>query len=150
KVPPTEKEIKLLNEIKEKNAVGVSIRLGDDYTNSPNLNVCNIDYYYRAMDLIYNNNSNVVFYIFSDRIDRVKEKFNFKYPVQYVNGFNDYQSLRLLYTCKHFVISNSSFSWWGAYLSENSNKIIVAPSKWYNHLSEKPDIYFDNMTLIDV
>ncbi len=150
KVPPTEKEKMLLDEIKSCNGVGISMRLGDDYVKSSLLNVCREDFYYKGMDYIYNKNKDAVFYIFSDDIDRAKKQFNFKYPVRYVEGFKDYESLRLMYSCKHFVISNSSFSWWGAYLSSSPDKIIVAPSKWYSNSKETPNIYLDDMTLIDV
>ncbi|WP_054026168.1 alpha-1,2-fucosyltransferase [Bacillus sp. FJAT-28004] len=150
KTKPTKYEEELLDEITKCNSVGVSIRLGDDYINSASLNVCNHDYYYRAMDLMYEKNKNVVFFIFSDCIDRVKEQFNFKYNVCYVDGFKDYESLRLLYSCSNFIISNSSFSWWGAYLSDNDSKIIVSPSKWYNDSFETPDIYNNSMMLLRV
>lgn len=149
KIPPTDKEKKLLEEIKNCNAVGVSMRLGDDYIKSSLLNVCKENFYYKGMDYIDNKNKDVVFYIFSDDVDRAKQ-FKFKYPVRYVEGFKDYESLRLLYSCRHFVISNSSFSWWGAYLSNNTDKIVVAPNKWYNNSKEQPDIYLEDMILIDV
>ena len=148
-VPSTQEKL-LLKQIYNSNAVAVSMRLGEDYTNSSSLNVCSDDYYYRAIDLISNKLKNPTFYIFSDRIDIVKNNFNFKYNVIYVEGYNDYESLRLMYTCKHFVISNSSFSWWGSYLSSNKNKIVVAPSKWYSDTKETPHIYLDSMTLIEV
>jgi hypothetical protein len=150
KTPPTDREQSLLEEIKSCNAVAISMRLGDDYINSPSLNVCKEDFYYRGMDYIYNQNKDVVFYIFSDSIELAKKHYKFKYPVRYIEGFKDYESLRLLYSCKHFVISNSSFSWWGAYLAEGSNKIIVAPNRWYNDTKEKPDIYHDKMILLEV
>ncbi|MGG3689496.1 alpha-1,2-fucosyltransferase [Caldifermentibacillus hisashii] len=150
KSEPSTKEKEFIYEISSCNSVGVSMRLGDDYVNSKSLNVCKEDYYYKAMDYIYSKNENVIFYIFSDSIDKVKERFNFKYPVRYVEGFKDFESLRLLYTCKHFIISNSSFSWWGAYLSENKDKYIIAPSRWYNDSNKRPDIYTDEMTLLDV
>jgi len=146
----TDREQKLLNEIKSCNAVGISMRLGDDYVKSSLLNVCKEDFYYRGMDYIHNKNKDVVFYIFSDCVDRAKELFEFKYPVRYIEGFKDYESLRLLYSCQHFLISNSSFSWWGAYLADNADKIVVAPSKWYTDSKEQPDIYLDYMTLLDV
>ncbi|MEC0132118.1 alpha-1,2-fucosyltransferase [Paenibacillus odorifer] len=149
-IPPNEKEENLLAEIYSNNAVGVSMRLGDDYVKSPSLNVCKDEFYYKAMDEIYKHNNNVVFYIFSDSIERAKSQFDFKYPVRYIEGFKDYESLRLLYTCKHFIISNSSFSWWGAYLSTNTNKIVIAPDRWYNDSKVKPDIYLDDMTLLEV
>jgi hypothetical protein len=150
KTTPTQREKELLEEINSCNAVGVSMRLGDDYINSKSLNVCTEDFYYRGIEYICNKNKDAVIYIFSDSIERVKEKFSFKYPVRYVEGFKDYESLRLLYSCKHFVISNSSFAWWGAYLSCNNEKIIVAPSKWYNDTNEPPDIFWEGMTLLDV
>lgn len=150
KITPTEDEKKVIDELSSCDSVGVSMRLGDDYVNSSFLNVCDEDYYYRAMDYVYKKNKNVVFYIFSDDIKRAKDNFSFRYPVKYIEGFRDYESLRLLYSCKHFVISNSSFSWWGAYLSENKEKIIVAPKKWNNKTVSDLDIYTRNMTLLDV
>lgn len=148
--PPTEREEQMIKELISCNAVGVSIRVGDDYVKSPILNVCTPEYFYQAMDYIHSKVNDAVFYIFSDDINRVKERFRFKYPVRYIEQFNDYESLRLLYTCKHFIISNSSFSWWGAYLSEHQDKMVVAPSRWYNNCKERPDIYYDDMILINV
>lgn len=147
----TEREKDLINEINACNAVGISMRLGDDYINSKILNVCTKEYYYNAMKYISNKEIDPVFFIFSDCIERVKKEFNFKkYNVRYIEGFKDYESLRLLYSCKHFIISNSSFSWWGAYLGEYDKKIIVAPNKWYNNSKKKPAIYLKNMKTIDV
>lgn len=150
KIPPKDREKVLLDEIKSCNAVGISMRLGDDYVKSSLLNVCGKDFYHQGMEYIYNKNKDAVFYIFSDDIDRAKKQYKFKHPIRYIEGFKDYESLRLLYSCKHFVISNSSFSWWGAYLSNNSDKIVVAPNKWYNNSRENPDIYLEDMVLIDV
>ena len=150
KTPPTNSEKLLLKQIENSIAVAISMRLGEDYTNSSSLNVCGDDYYYKGMDHIYEKIDNPIFYIFSDRIDIVKSQFNFKYDVNYIDGFNDYQSLRLMYTCKHFVISNSSFSWWGAYLSSNNSKIVLAPSRWNNISKESPHIYLESMTLIKI
>ncbi|MGZ0874785.1 alpha-1,2-fucosyltransferase [Priestia megaterium] len=150
KTPLTEKETEVIEEIQSCNAVALSMRLGEDYLASKTLNVCNEEYYYKAMDYIYTHQKNVVFYIFSDKVDKVKENFKFKYPVRYIEGFKDYESLRIMYSCQHFIISNSSFSWWGAYLSENPHKTIVAPNRWYNNSKKKPDIYFNDMVLLDV
>lgn len=150
KTEPSKNEQVLINEISNCNSVGISIRTGDDYLNSKELNVCSENYFIKGMDLISSMQKDVIFYIFSDDINRVKNRFKFKYNVNFIEGFKDYESLRLLYNCKHFIISNSSFSWWGAYLSENPTKIIIAPNRWYNNSSKRPDIYFDKMLLLDV
>jgi len=149
RISPTDREKELLDTIKDCTAVGVSIRIGDDYIGSPGMNVCTKEYFYRGMQHIYDQYKDAVFFIFSDRVDRVKEQFHFDFPVRYIEGFRDYESLRLLYSCKHFVISNSTFSWWGAYLSDNDKKIVAAPSRWRNDSRERPDIYMDTMVLID-
>ncbi len=149
-IPPSYKEKEMLNEINSCNSIGISIRVGDDYKNSKSLNVCNQEYYYNAMEYINNISNECKFYIFTDDVERVKNDFNFKHPVKFIEGFKDYESLRLMYSCNHFVIANSSFSWWGAYLSNNPNKIIIAPKRWYNDSKYKPDIYFNNMILMDV
>ncbi len=149
KTPPTRREKSLLSKIASSNSIAVSLRLGDDYVKSNSLNICTEDYYIKGLEYVFNKVENAKVFIFSDEIDKAKE-MRFPYPVEFVEGFNDYESLRLMYSCDHFVISNSSFSWWGAYLSDNVNKIIVAPSKWYNNSFEKPDIFLESFNLIEV
>lgn len=143
----SEKEKELLKEIEGLQSVGISIREGDDFKY---LKVCDMDFYYTGMDIIASRLSDPVFFIFSDCLEKVKKEYKFKYRVKFIEDFEDYQSLRLLYSCKHFVISNSSFSWWGAYLSDNNKKIIIAPNKWNNNSVDKPDIYYNSMELINV
>jgi len=152
KKPFTSKELNLLERIRNSNSIGVSIRIGDDYLKSRELNVCNDRYYYKAMNLIREQVAFPEYFIFSDDIKRVKERFIFsKYDkVTYVDGFSDSQSLRLLYNCKYFIIANSSFSWWGAYLSDYPDKIVIAPGRWYNNSKYKPDIYYEGMQIVEV
>lgn len=148
KTPITEKERCIIRQIEKDESVAISIRIGDDYLNHKDLNVFTEEYYYKAMDYIYNKNNDVVFYIFSDCIERVKKTFNFNYKVVYIEDFNDYESLRMMYMCKHFIISNSSFSWWGSYLSKSNSKIVIAPKDWYNNTPGKIDIHLDDMILM--
>jgi len=152
KKPITKDEFTMLKKIKNVNAVGVSIRIGNDYLKSRLLNVCDINYYYKAMELIKEKVFDPEFFIFSDDINKVKKIFDFSKfkKITFIEGFTDSQNLRLLYSCKHFIIANSSFSWWGAYLAEYCDKIIIAPSRWYNTSKYKPDIYNDQMQLIEV
>lgn len=145
----TKKENEMLTKIMNCQAIGVSIREGDDYKGT-HLDVCSQKFYYSGMDLIAGKVNDPVFFIFSDCIDKVKANYDFQYPVIYIEKFKDYEGLRLLYSCKHFVISNSSYSWWGSYLSENIGKIVVAPNIWYKNASAKPAIYYDSMSMIEV
>ena len=95
---------------------------------------------------------NPVFYIFSDNlkeIEWIKENYHFDFDVQYIELNNpDYEELRLMYQCKHFVIANSTFSWWGSYLAANEDKIIVAPKIWNKNYFKRFDIYTEKMILV--
>ena len=72
-----------------------------------------------------------MFYIFADDIDIVKNEFDFPYPVIYVTPEDSSSGMRLMYNCKHYVIANSTFSWWGAWLNNNENKIVICPKRFY-------------------
>lgn len=142
------KEHETLKKIKSGISVALSIRIGEDYQKSKVFDVYQLEYYKKAMKMIAEKLPNVTFYIFSDDVNKVKQEFEFDYSVFYIEGFKEHESFRLLYSCDHFIISNSSFSWWGAYLGENSTKIVISNSKWYKNPKDNPDIYFKEMTLI--
>lgn len=142
-------ENNVLNKIKSGTSVAISIRIGEDYQKSKIFDVYKLQYYKKAMDKIKNQYPESNFFIFSDDIKKVKKEFEFDYPVFYVENFKEHESFRLLYSCDHFIISNSSFSWWGSYLGENPEKTILCPSKWYKNPKDQPDIYFDGITILD-
>lgn len=127
------KDNKLYKSIENENSVCVHIRRGDFLLKTNKLTVCTNDYFINAMKIIADKVENCRFYIFSDDIDNVKENFSFNgFDVRFVEeNNNDYEELSLMSSCKHFIISNSTFSWWAQYLSESKNKIVIAPSKWY-------------------
>lgn len=88
------------------------------------------------------------FFVFSNTrkdLEWIKENYHFydksgNRPLRmvYVDLNNpDYEELRLMYSCKHFIISNSTFSWWGAYLGSYDGKIVLAPYRW--NLSDEND-----------
>lgn len=132
------------------NSVCLHIRRGD-YLNDPVFAVCKADYYHKALKILLEQLPNAEFYVFSDNIDEVKGQF-----AKYRNNFNyidakytDQESLFLGSCCKHFIMSNSTFSWWMQYLSDNKDKIVLAPNRWYN-TNNPCDIYQDNWQLIEV
>lgn len=136
------RNIELVNSIKmKKNTISVHIRRGD-YLSEPGANkllggLCNLEYYENAIKYMNNKIENPLFLVFSDDITWSKKNLSFIKNVIYVDWNiknNSWQDMYLMSMCKHNIIANSSFSWWGAWLNNNSEKIIIAPKKWFNTL----------------
>lgn len=90
-------------------------------------------YYKKAMELFP---QDVLFVIFSDRIDWAKEEMEgLDRPHVFIEGNEYYHDLYLMSFCKHQIISTSSFSWWAAYLNKNPDKVVVAPDPWFSPIS---------------
>lgn len=143
------KNKKLLKDIETNNSICLHIRRGDFIFS--NHEVCNKEYYFKAIKEIKKHVKQPKFFIFSDDINWVKENIEINEEVVYIEGNNpNYEELRLMYSCKHFIISNSSFSFWAQYLSDNKNKITIAPSKWFLNPNQRVDIYEDDWIIIDV
>ena len=124
-------EAELVDRIKECESVCVTIRLGDYLGNSTH-QVCTKDFYNNAMKLLSEKRPGCKFFIFSDDVAMAKDVFDFDFPVVYDSGKSkDSISLKIMAQCKHFIISNSSFSWWAQYLSEYSDKIVISPTRWF-------------------
>jgi hypothetical protein len=123
--------------IQKTNAVALHIRRGDYVTNAHTLSVhgvCSLAYYERAIQHIINNVQNPKLFIFSDDMQWVKQNLKTTLPIHYIDNNDastDYEDLRLMSLCKHNIIANSSFSWWGAWLNTNKNKIVIAPNNWF-------------------
>ncbi len=131
KIPYNESETGFVKKIERTESVCLTIRLGD-YINNSVHQVCTKDFYLKAMDCMKSKYPNCQFFVFSDEVEKAREIFEFKYPVVYDSGESlDVVSLDIMSKCKHFIISNSSFSWWAQYLSRNENKIVISPAKWY-------------------
>lgn len=130
------KNFEIANDIFRKNSISIHIRRGD-YINDKNTNkfhgVCPIEYYKKAINYIIKNVKEPHFFIFSDDIEWVKNnmKIDIKYTYVSNNKLKNYEELILMSYCKHNIIANSSFSWWGAWLNANIEKIVIAPSKWF-------------------
>lgn len=120
-----------LDSIKQSESVCLTIRLGD-YINNSAHQVCTKDFYFMAMKKMKKLYPNCKFFVFSDEIKKASKVFDFPYKVIYDDGQSkDAVSLYIMSHCKHFIISNSSFSWWAQYLSQNDNKTVIAPDRWY-------------------
>ncbi|OFS26231.1 alpha-1,2-fucosyltransferase [Clostridium sp. HMSC19A10] len=154
KKPLKEANIDLYNRINSTESVCITIRRGDfmNNVNKKKLYICNEEYFYKGIRLIKSIVPNAVLFVFSDDIEWCKANLNFDNNTFYESGIDDvWEKLRLMSSCKHFIISNSTFSWWSQYLSENPNKIVIAPSKWYNFgNNSQNDIYEEGWKLIEV
>ena len=133
-------EKQFLDSIKSSESVGVSIRITNKFKNVQSF--ISKEYYIEGIKRIMLMKPDSKFYIFADDIAAVKEKIDFPVPVVYVTPESSVTGLYLLSNCKHFVIANSTFSWWGAYLSYSENKIIVMSEPWDKE-DNREDIYFD-------
>ena len=120
--------------IRISNSVSVHVRR-QDYLDNNRYDVCDLRYYEDSINAIYERLHSPHFFIFSDDILWCRK--NLKIPQSYyvdldksrIKPVND---MWLMSLCKHNVIANSTFSWWGAWLNTNDNKIVIVPSKWFN------------------
>lgn len=119
----------------EKNSVAVHVRRGDYVTNKlarDTLGVLPISYYKKSMILLARKINNPIFYIFSDDIEWVKKNFDFEsFNIKFIENSKAYEDLQCMSLCAHNIVANSSFSWWGAWLNNNPEKIVIAPQRWY-------------------
>ncbi len=124
---------KMLDEIESRQSVSLHIRRGD-YLEHPELyGTITMEYYVRAMEYIQERKENVCFYIFTNDIPWARQ--NFKGENIFViedsgDSITDNLDMTLMAACKDNILANSSFSWWGAWLNQNQDKIVIAPKEW--------------------
>ena len=121
----------MLKNIKKTNSISLHIRRGD-YLKIKHQNVCDLSYYERAVNKMIKEIENPSFFIFSDDIKWVKENLKVNHPKFFIdfNQNNPEYDLELMKNCKHNIIANSTFSWWGAWLNAHKNKIVILPKEW--------------------
>jgi len=118
-------------------AISVHVRRGD-YIHHAAANAvhgtCDADYYARAMRRMKDQHPDATFFIFSDDQDWARAELDPSYAMVFVD-LNDsehgYEDMRLMSLCRHHIIANSSFSWWGAWLNPDPKKLVIAPSRWF-------------------
>ncbi|MDO8482547.1 MAG: alpha-1,2-fucosyltransferase [bacterium] len=137
KNPLSPKALEARQEItKSKNAVSIHIRRGDYVSIKKIADVHGalpVSYYETACDKIIESNSDSQFFISSDDIEWAKENFPKKYYATFLSSpeIPNAEEMVLMSNCKHHILANSTFSWWGAWLNQNPNKIVITPKQWF-------------------
>lgn len=146
--PPLDnKNAELAEQINRANSVSLHVRRGD-YVNNPKTSathgLCSLDYYHAAIRHVAERVQQPHFFVFSDDIAWVQANLKIEFPcfyVQHNRGVESYNDMRLMSLCRHHIIANSSFSWWGAWLNPNMAKIVVAPRKWLAKETDVQDLF---------
>lgn len=137
----------LLNRISQSHSVSLHVRRGDYVSKSGGAThgTCTPGYYSRAVETIAGRLGQAfTLFIFSDDPNWARANLAFSQPTIIVDA-NDaskgFEDLRLMSACRHHIVANSSFSWWGAWLNARPDKIVIAPERWYaNPEMKNPDI----------
>ena len=125
-----------------KESVSLHVRRGDYFTpqNVGIYGVCDVDYYEKSLSYITKDNNEKEIFVFSDDIDWVKKNIHFRTPYTIVPNYDvpQFVYIELMSKCKHHIISNSSFSWWGAVINESEEGVVINPSRWRNDVDRSP------------
>lgn len=133
------KNKELLNLISKTNSVSVHVRRGDyvsDKKTKEFHGICTAEYYRKAIAFISRKVEKPVYFIFSDDLEWARKNIKLD-NATYVNwnrGEESFKDMLLMSQCKHNIIANSSFSWWGAWLNSNPGKIVITPNKWFENI----------------
>jgi tellurite resistance-related uncharacterized protein len=137
RAPLSDQSKKLEEQILKVEAVSLHVRR-DEMVSNKRINdwhgVCSVEYYNDAIKVMAGKVKNPHFFCFSDDPVWTKENIHPPYPVTYMpyNSEHPEEDLILMSRCKHHIIANSTFSWWGAWLNPSKNKTVIAPKKWFN------------------
>lgn len=152
-LPLSSADQSILQKIQSESSVSVHIRRGDylKKRRRDEYEVCKEGYYKRAVEYIQNHVESPVFYVFSDEPEWGRKQNVFPTNTVFITGHtgsNAYIDMQLMSACHHHIIANSSFSWWGAWLGESADSIIVAPGVWFHH-QPRPDVVPSRWIKID-
>lgn len=136
--PPNAENARALDLVRSKPAVSLHIRRAA-YVSVPKFNAihgtCSPEYYERAVAHIAGRmDQEPVFFAFSDEPDWVRENIHIPFEMQvfgHNGGASNFEDMRLMSACRHHVVANSSFSWWGAWLNPDPDKMVIAPKRWF-------------------
>jgi len=142
KTPMTAKNKEYLKKISTTQSISLHVRR-EDYVTNEHANEVHgltpLDYYHKAITRVTNLSADKDphIFVFCKEIEWCKANLEFKLPTTFVEGNTQgADDMRLMKHCKHNILTNSSFSWWGAWLNQNPRKIVIAPKVW---LQDKGD-----------
>lgn len=130
-------------------SVSLHVRRGDYLSASTPHIILPYEYYEKAINTIFSLMPSPRFYVFSDDIEWCRNHPLFSaidcVYVDHNNDSNSWQDLIIMSKCKHHIVANSSFSWWGAWLSSDdptkqTDSVVVCPTKWFSHTISLPDV----------
>ena len=147
KMPPQGRSAAWLERISNAEcAVSLHIRHGDYATNINcynSMGLVPLDYYYQCIEELKNHYPQMTVFVFSNSLSWTKENLHFDMPMEFVEGCErDLDELFLMSQCKHNIIANSTFSWWGAWLNQNPDKKVFMPSPWFRIGEAGKDVHF--------
>ena len=136
KKDPTPRNSAYIEQIQSENSVAIHFRRGDYVSNNTSNafhGVCPLDYYLNAINCLKHQLKNLSFFIFSDDPEWVKTTLKIPDKTSFIdhNRSDEPEDFRLMVHCKHHIIANSSFSWWGAWLCTNPDRRVIAPKQWF-------------------
>jgi len=136
----TGKALEISKEIQNTNSVCIHVRRGD-YVTSPLYNevlgIQELSYYTKALEILKSQRPVDSLFVFSDDINWCKKNLTFTIPANYMDYDTSEKKyitdMHLMSLCKHFIISNSTFGWWAAWLGNNKEKAVIAPKNWFKN-----------------
>jgi hypothetical protein len=137
KDPVAGNDAEWLRQIRDSVSVSLHVRRGDYVTNPAAREfhgLLGMDYYGAALEQLIEltGERDLELFVFSDDIDWCKRQLEFGYPTTFIDSGNSgAEDMRLMKRCRHHVIANSSFSWWGAWLGNHPEKVVIAPKNWF-------------------
>lgn len=151
--PPLDHNRQLYQLAAIRNSVCVSVRRGDFLSEQykPDFYLCTPAYFQQAIHRIRTMVENPILIFFSDDIEWVKQHLHTdECPCFYESGDDPvWEKLRLMYSCHHFILSNSTFSWWAQYLGRRDDKIVISPSRWYANREWTSNLIEESFIRID-
>jgi hypothetical protein len=125
-------------------SVAISMRLGDDYVKN-HWPICTTAYYKAALNILRRPETKV--FVFADEMDKAKALFSNDGFV-FVDNCSPAEQLSLMKMCDDFIISNSTFSWWGAFLGHREDRVVCCPEVWHKRKTVQGGLYYTNMLVV--